>query len=84
MTRNFTSRRILTKSNIITAFKMARKFESEQSKVLRAIGWYSQGKLSHNKFDQFLASWNVIEILAKEFHTATDRTSSRVENQIYQ
>ncbi|WP_088356648.1 methylamine utilization protein MauJ [Bacillus cereus] len=84
MTRNFTSRRILTKSNIITAFNMARKFESEQSKLLRAIGWYSKGKLSHNTFDQFLAFWNVIEILAKEFHTVTDRTSSGVKNQIYQ
>ena len=84
ITRNFTSRRILTKSDIIIAFKMAREFESEQPKLLRAIGWYSKGKLSHNTFDQFLAFWNVIEILAKEFHTVTNRTDIGVKNQIYQ
>lgn len=83
-TRNFTSRRILTKSNIITAFKMAREFESNQPKLLRAIGWHSKGKVSHNAIDQFFAFWNVIEILGKEFHTVTPRTEDGVKNQIYQ
>ncbi|MFK3957887.1 methylamine utilization protein MauJ [Guptibacillus hwajinpoensis] len=82
--KSFRSRRLLTKSNIITAFKMARKLESEQPKLLRAIGWYSKGKLSNNTFDQFLAFWNVIEILGKEFHTVTNRTTDGVKNQIYQ
>lgn len=63
---------------------MARRFELEQPKLLRAIGWYSKGKISLNTFDQFLAYWNVIEILGKEFHTHTDRTQNGVKNQIYQ
>ncbi len=71
---SFASRRLLSKSDIITAFKMARQFELEQPKLLRAIGWYSKGKISQNTFDRFLAYWNVIEILGKEFHTPTDRT----------
>ena len=84
MTRDFTSRRVLTKSDFITALKMARKFESEQPKLLRAIGWYSKGKLSHNTFDQFFAFWNVVDILGKEFHTVTNRTVHGDKNKIYQ
>ncbi|SDH54589.1 hypothetical protein SAMN04487975_105183 [Planococcus glaciei] len=82
--QNFTSRRLLSKSDIISAFQMARKFEAEQPALLKAIGWYSKGKLSHNTFDQFFAFWSVIEILAKEFHTPTDRTKKGIKNQIYQ
>lgn len=82
--RNFVSRRLLNKSDIVSAFKMARRFECEQPKLLRAIGWYSKGKLSQNTFDQFLAYWNVIEILSKEFHTRTERTQIGIKNQIYQ
>lgn len=82
--RNFISRRLLNKSDIITAFKIARRFEIEQPKLLRSIGWYSKGKISQNTFDKFLAFWNVIEILGKQFHTETDRTASGVKNQIYQ
>lgn len=82
--KNFVSRRLLSKSDIISAFKMARRFELEQPKLLRAIGWYSKGKISLNTFDQFLAYWNVIEILGKEFHTHTDRTQNGVKNQVYQ
>lgn len=82
--KKFVSRRLLSKSDIISAFKMARRFELEQPKLLRAIGWYSKGKISQNTFDQFLAYWNVIEILGKEFHTHTDRTQNGVKNQIYQ
>lgn len=82
--RNFVSRRILNKSDIITAFNMARRFEIEQPRLLRSIGWYSKGKISQNTFDRFLAFWNVIEILGKQFHTETERTASGVKNQIYQ
>ncbi|MDP5276171.1 methylamine utilization protein MauJ [Chengkuizengella axinellae] len=82
--RSFPGRRVLTETNIKTAFKMSRIFESEQSKLLRAIGWYSKGKLSHNTFDQFLAFWNVIEILGKKYHTPINRTKEGVKNQIYQ
>jgi hypothetical protein len=82
--RSFVSRRLLHKSDIITAFKMARKFEIEQPKLLRSIGWYAKGKLSQNTFDKFLAYWNVIEILGKQFHTETERTEKGVKNKIYQ
>jgi len=81
---SYKSRRLLNKSDIITAFKMARKFEIEQPKLLRAIGWYSKGKISKNTFDQFLAFWNVIEILGKQFHSETERISKGVKNKIYQ
>ncbi|TFE00666.1 methylamine utilization protein MauJ [Jeotgalibacillus salarius] len=80
----YRSRRLLDKSDIISAFKMAREFEVNQPKLLRAIGWYSKGKISENTFDQFLAFWSVIEILGKEFHTETERTSIGVKNKIYQ
>lgn len=82
--KNFTSRRRLTKSDVIIAFKMARHFEIEHPKLLRSIGWYSKGKLSYNTFDQFTAFWNVIEIISKEYHTTTSRTSRGIKNQIYQ
>ncbi|WP_432693997.1 hypothetical protein ACRBU7_14445 [Priestia aryabhattai] len=82
--RNFVSRRLLNKSDIITAFQMARRFEIEQPKLLRSIGWYSKGKISQNTFDKFLAFWNVIEILGKQFHSQTERTTRGVKNQIYQ
>jgi hypothetical protein len=82
--KKFVRRRLLSKSDIISAFKMARRFELEQPKLLRAIGWYSKGKIALNTFDQFLAYWNVIEILGKEFHSHTDRTQNGVKNQIYQ
>lgn len=78
------SRRRLEKSDFIKAFKMARKFELEAPKLLRAIGWYSKGKVSQNTLDKFLSYWNVIEIVGKEFHTETDRTKKGVKNQIYQ
>ncbi|SFF07175.1 hypothetical protein SAMN05428981_11443 [Bacillus sp. OV194] len=82
--RNFVSRRQLNKSDIITAFKMARRFEFEEPKLLRSIGWYSKGKISQNTFDKFLAYWNVIEIIGKQYHSETERTTSGVKNQIYQ
>lgn len=82
--RSFRSRRVLTEADINSAFKMARLFESEQPKLLRAIGWYSKGKLSNNTFDQFFSFWNVIEILGGHYHTPTDRTKDGVKNQIYQ
>jgi len=63
---------------------MARKFEIDQPRLLRSIGWYAKGKISQNTFDKFLAFWNVIEILGKEFHSETERTSKGVKNQIYQ
>ncbi|PFH92653.1 methylamine utilization protein MauJ [Bacillus sp. AFS088145] len=81
---SFRLRRKLSKSDIITAFLMARKFEIEQPKLLRAIGWYSKGKISQNTFDKFLAFWNVIEILGKQYHTETRRTANGIKNKIYQ
>lgn len=84
--RKFKSRRLLDKPDIITAFKMARKFEREQPKLLRAVGWYSKGKISQNTLDKFLAFWNVIEILGKEYHVQTERTlgENKTKNKIYQ
>lgn len=86
--KDFVNRRLLSKSDIISAFKMARKFEIEHPILLRAIGWYSKGKISLNTFDQFLAYWTVIEILSKKYHTPTERTKSntdeKIKNKIYQ
>lgn len=84
MARNFRSRRILKESDIISAFKMARAFESEHPKLLRAIGWYSKGKLSNNTFDQLFSFWNVIEILGSHYHTSSERTKLGVKNMIFQ
>lgn len=83
-TKNFRSRRKLTESDILTAFNMARVFESEQPKLLRAIGWYSKGKLSNNTFDQLFSFWNVIEIIGGHYHTPTPRTRGGIKNKIYQ
>lgn len=80
----YKSRRLLNKSDIISAFKMARRLEIEQPMLLRAIGWYSKGKITQNTFDQFLSYWNVIEILSKKFYTETDKAKKGVKNQIYQ
>ena len=56
-------RRVIRHSKIKTAFNMARTVEKEHKKILRAISWYSKGKLSHNTLDQFLAYWSVIKYL---------------------
>ena len=77
-------RRVIRHSEIKTAFNMARTFEKEHKKILRAISWYSKGKLSHNTLDQFLAYWSVIEILANEYHKATGRTDAGIINKAYQ
>ncbi|WP_106449776.1 methylamine utilization protein MauJ [Trichococcus alkaliphilus] len=77
-------RRVIRHSEIKTAFNMARTFEKEHKKILRAISWYSKGKLSHNTLDQFLSYWSVIEILANEYHKPTQRTNHGVINKAYQ
>lgn len=82
--RDFRSRRKLEKPDIIFAFNMAREFEKSAPKLLRAIGWYSKGKLTSNTLDRFLAYWNVIEILSNEYHVETERTKNGVKNKIYQ
>lgn len=84
--KRFKSRRLLDKPDITTAFEMARKFEREQPKLLRAVGWYSKGKISQNTLDKFLAFWNVIEILGKKYHVETERTKgeNKTKNKIYQ
>ncbi|WP_434351294.1 hypothetical protein [Trichococcus flocculiformis] len=63
---------------------MARTFERDHQKILRAISWYSKGKISQNTLDQFLAYWSVIEILAKEYHQPTERTETGIINKAYQ
>lgn len=77
-------RRVLNKSDFIESFKIARRLEVEEPKLLRAIGWYSKGKNTENTFDRFLSFWNVIEILGKQYHTETERTSKGSVNMIYQ
>ena len=83
-TKSFRNRRKLTESDIISAFKMARIFESNEPKLLRAMGWYSKGKLTSNTFDQLFSFWNVIEILGSEYHEPNDRTSKGIKNKIYE
>ncbi len=84
-TEKFSStRRVLTVQEIKAAFNMARKFEIEEPRLLRAIGWYSKGNQSQNTFDQFLAYWNVLEILSNHYHTKTTRTEKGTINRIYQ
>lgn len=82
----FKNRRILTKEDIKTAFNMAREFEGNEPTLLRAIGWYSKGKITQNTLDKFLAFWNVIEILGIKYHETTERTSGegKTKNKIFQ
>lgn len=82
--RSNPSRRVLEKSEIKIAFNMARKFEMEQPKLLRAISWYSKAILDQNTLDKFMAYWNVIEILGSEYHSPTERTDHGTINKIYQ
>lgn len=83
--KRFASRRKLKKTDIIEAFKLSRELEVLHPTLLRAIGWYSKGKLSHNAIDQFFAFWNVVEILGKKYHVETERTKGgKTKNQIYQ
>lgn len=78
------SRRRFEKADFKMAFDMSRKLKIEHPRLLRAIGWFSKGKISQNTLDKFLAFWNVIEITGKEYHTETDRTNSGTKNKIYQ
>lgn len=77
------ARRRFKKDELELAFKVARKLELEQRVLLKAIGWYSKGKISINTMDSFLSYWNVIEIVGKEYHTETERTTG-VINMVYQ
>ena len=79
-----TTWRTLTTDEICTAFNVARQLEMEQPILLRAIGWYSKGKISNNALDAFLSYWNAIEIAASKYHTQTDRTKSGAINKVYQ
>lgn len=78
------NRRLLKKDDFKRAFNVARRLEIDHPKILRAIGWYSKGNISQNTFDQFLAYWNVIEIIGKSYFTETERTNDGVKNMIYQ
>ena len=78
------TRRTLTTDEICTAFNFARQLEIEQPILLRAIGWYSKGKISNNALDAFLSYWNAIEIAASKYHTQTNRTESGAINKVYQ
>lgn len=75
-------RRIFRKDGFKSAFNLSRSLEIEQPKILRAIGWYSKGKITQNKFDQFLAYRNVLEIVGKEYHISNEYTIKGVK--IYQ
>ncbi len=77
-------RRVIQYAEIKLAFNMARTFEQQYQKILRAISWYSKGKISHNTLDQFLAYWSVIEILANNYHQPTERTKLGIINTTYQ
>ncbi len=78
------NRRLLKKDDFKRAFNVSRRLEIDHPKILRAIGWYSKGNISQNTFDQFLAYWNVIEIIGKNYFTDTTRTNHGVKNMIYQ
>lgn len=83
-TEKSSTRRTLTKEDFVAAFNVARRLELEHPILLKAIGWYSKGKVSNNTLDSFLAYWNVIEITATQYHTQTDRTENGAINMIYQ
>lgn len=78
------ARRQFTKDDFELAFKVARKLEQEHRALLKAIGWFSKGKISNNTLDSFLSYWNVIEIVGKAYHSETERTNSGVINMVYQ
>lgn len=81
---NRLSRRQLDKSDFIEAFMIARRLETNDPKLLRSMGWYTKGKITENALDKFLAYWNVIEILASEYHSPIRRQNKGAKNQIYQ
>ncbi|MDK2813836.1 MAG: hypothetical protein PWQ08_1091 [Clostridiales bacterium] len=82
--RKFNERRQFKKDELIMAFKVARKLEKEQKVLLKAIGWYSKGKISNNTLDSFLSYWNAIEIVGKEYHTENEKTRKGTRNKIHQ
>lgn len=82
--KKISTRRTLEKEEFIAAFNVARRLEREHPILLKAIGWYSKGKVSNNTLDSFLAYWNAIEITATQYHTQTERTRNGAINKVYQ
>lgn len=79
-----TTRRLLENVDFMAAFKVARRLETENPVLLKAIGWYSKARASINTLDQFLSFWTSIEVAATEYHTHTERTTNGVINKVYQ
>ncbi|MEL7597267.1 MAG: methylamine utilization protein MauJ [Clostridiaceae bacterium] len=78
------TRRTLEKEEFIAAFNVARRLEIEHPMLLKAIGWYSKGKVSINTLDSFLAYWNAIEITAIKYHEPTAQAQKGTINMVYQ
>lgn len=84
--RNNNIRRIVKKNEFIDAFGKSRRLEECDEVVLKALSWFSKGRISQNPFDKFVAFWMVIEILGCKYYTETERTKgeAKAKNKIYQ
>lgn len=79
-------KKILRKYDFQKSFDESRQIELQSNgyTLLKALSWFRKARLTEDAMDQFVAYWNVIEILGTVFHTKTDRTKKGVINKIYQ
>ena len=82
------SRRRIEQLTFETAFNEALQLSRENPVFLRSLGWYRKGLSTSDPFDQFLAYWNSIAIVAsKYFATCPDvdleRAKKGIINQIW-
>jgi len=77
-------KRLLSKQDFEDSFQEARDLLLHNQYLLKAYGWYRKGLTTENPFDQLLAFWNVIEIIAPKYHNETTRSRRGIINKIWQ
>jgi hypothetical protein len=81
----FNRKRILKRLDFEKAFNEVRQIEEQHGNdLLKALSWFRKARISQDAIDQFIAYWNVLEILGNAYHTETSRTNRGVINKVYQ
>jgi hypothetical protein len=60
-------RRRIEADSFVKAFQEALLFSREHPTFLRSLGWYRKGLNTADPFDQFIAFWNAIAVVASKY-----------------
>lgn len=82
-------RRRLQVDEIEHAFHEAHLLATSSPPFLRSLGWYRKGLYTEDPFDQFLAFWNSIEVVASKYYKYVpsidhERAKGRSKSQVWE